>query len=118
MKKAQYINAEGEMQDIVTNLDRLDAKRNIYRAITAKFESACEYGDVEDIEPMLKEVMCDGVKTGENVIFHVEHEDMFSGERNIKTVYHVNCYNTWRNMIAATTIAFEEERTGEQRLKS
>ena len=109
MTNNQYINAEGELQDIVIGFDFINDRENIYRNISAKFDSSCEFGSTDELEPMVKEVMCDGIKAGDKVIFHIEHHNVATDERNIRTVYHVDCYNTWRAAIAAHTIAWSED---------
>ena len=109
MANNQYINAEGKLQDIVIGLDVINDRDNIYRNITAKFDSPCEYSSMDELEPIVREVMCDGVKAGDKVIFHIQHHNVVTDERYIRTAYHVDCFNTWRAAIAAHTIAWSED---------
>ena len=109
MANNQYINAEGKLQDIVIGLDVINDRDNIYRNITAKFDSPCEYSSMDELEPIFREVMCDGVKAGDKVIFHIQHHNVVTDERDLRTAYHVDCLYTWRAALIATTLADMED---------
>ena len=97
-----FINEWGDKQFIKINYDRIHATDNFYKKMDAKFDSPCEIIKSYPDFPF-PELLCDGIKQGEEVIFHTTSSNAIP--KNSKGAYHTNCLATVQNLSMANTIA-------------